>query len=234
MVYPSGCERGAYRVTDERLTLRQAAARLGVSESAIRKRVERGTLRSDKGTDGRRYVYLDTGADASATHERDALMSERIEELRDEVHYLRDQLHQELERRSAEAERYQQIVAALTTANASLSERLRALEPPQEPPSQPRESPETVEAEQELDTERARREMAETTLREGMDEERRRREEAERERDELRRELYARRRSQEASETAEEQQGRGEPRPATEGPQESSEDFEGRGSGTAR
>jgi hypothetical protein len=60
-----------------------------------------------------------------------------IEELRDEVHYLREQLHQELERRSAEAERYQQIVAALTTANASLSERLRALEPP----SDPRESP---------------------------------------------------------------------------------------------
>jgi hypothetical protein len=136
-------------VTDERLTLRQASARLGVSESAVRKRVERGTLRSDKGPDGRRYVYLDTGADtmadkgadASDTSERDALISERVEELRDEVHYLRGQLQQELDRRSAEAERYQQIVAALTTANASLSERLRALEPP----SQPRESPETVE-----------------------------------------------------------------------------------------
>jgi len=52
-------------VADERLTLRQAAARLGVSESAIRKRVERGSLRSDKGPDGRRYVYLDPGASAS-------------------------------------------------------------------------------------------------------------------------------------------------------------------------
>jgi len=61
-------------VTDTRLTLRQAAAALGVSESAIRKRVARDTLRSDKDPDGRRYVYLDTvadtvrdeGADASA------------------------------------------------------------------------------------------------------------------------------------------------------------------------
>jgi excisionase family DNA binding protein len=43
---------------------------------------------------------------------------------------------------------------------------------------------------EELGAERARREMAETTLREGMAEERRRREEAERERDDLRRELY--------------------------------------------
>jgi len=136
-------------VTDERLTLRQAAARLGISESAIRKRVERRTLRSEKGSDGRRYVYLDTGADnvvdtgadMSTTRERDALISEMVEELRDEVHYLREQLHQELERRSAEAERYQQIVAALSTANASLSERLRELEPPQETT----DSPETAE-----------------------------------------------------------------------------------------
>jgi hypothetical protein len=132
--------------------LRQAAAVLGVSESAIRKRVERGTLRSDKGPDGRRYVYLDTvadsmadiGADVSAIHERDVLTSERIEELRDEVHYLREQLRQELERRSAETERYQQIVAALTSANASLSERLREIESPQGTSLEARETPETA------------------------------------------------------------------------------------------
>jgi hypothetical protein len=79
---------GADKVADDRLTLRQAAAVLGVSESAIRKRVERGTLRSDKGPDGRRYVYLDVaktgddtvtdkGADASVTGERDALISSK-------------------------------------------------------------------------------------------------------------------------------------------------------------
>jgi hypothetical protein len=42
------------------------------------------------------------------------------------------------------------------------------------------------ELREELDTERTRREMAESTLREGMAEEQRRREKAERERDELR------------------------------------------------
>jgi hypothetical protein len=229
-------------VTDERLTLRQAAARLGVSESAIRKRVERRTLRSDKGSDGRRYVYLDTGADdmadkgadASATGERTALISEMVEEMRTEVHYLRGQLHQELERRSAEAERYQQIVAALTAANASLSERLRELEPAQGTPTEPQEAAETVEeapegagprsaaeeAREELGAERARRETAESTLHEGMAEERRRREAAERERDDLRREQHARGRQHEAPEAAGGQQGGGQHHSSTGGAQE--------------
>ena len=100
-------------MADERLTLRQAAARLGVSESAIRKRVERGTLHSDKGQDGRRYVYLDTGADTvsdtgadpSAIHEPDTLISEmrgRIEDLRDQLQAER-QAHAEARRLLARA-----------------------------------------------------------------------------------------------------------------------------------
>jgi chromosome segregation ATPase len=88
---------------------------------------------------------------------------------------------------------------------------------------------------EELGAERARREMAESTLREGMDEERRRREEAERERDELRRELHALREPPAAAEAAEEQQGRGQqPHSATGEAQESSEALGGQGSGTAR
>jgi excisionase family DNA binding protein len=73
---------------------------------------------------------------------------------------------------------------------------------------------------EELGAERARREMAESTLREGMAEERRRREEAERERDELRRELHAHGRQQEAPEAAEEQQGRDQSQSAAGGAQE--------------
>ena len=93
--------------------MRQAAGRLGVSESAIRKRVERGTLRSDKGSDGRRYVYLDPGSDTvadegtdtSATGERYALLSE----LRAHNDTLKEQL--EAERQGhAEARR---LLAAL-------------------------------------------------------------------------------------------------------------------------
>ncbi len=125
-------------MTDERLTLRQAATRLGVSESAIRKRVERGTLRSDKGADGRRYVYLDTGADTvtdegagtSATGEPDALISE----MRAHNATLQAQLSEE---RQAHAEARRLLMAAL--------ERI----PPQATLEAPRESPETVEEEPE-------------------------------------------------------------------------------------
>jgi hypothetical protein len=121
------------------VTLREAAIRLGVSEGAIRKRVMRGTLRSEMGPDGKRYVWLDGtdgGEDTSSTHESGALRSsdvELIEELREEVHYLWEQLNRELERRGAESERYQRIVAGLTQANANLTERLRELEASAEP-----------------------------------------------------------------------------------------------------
>jgi hypothetical protein len=198
-------------VADTRMTLRQAATVLGVSESAIRKRVERGTLPSDKGPDGRRYVYLDTVADTmvdevadtSATHERDELMSE----LRAHNDTLQEQLKAE---RQGHAEARRLLAAAL--------ERI----PPQlEAPSEARESDvrpgptgELGELREELGTERDRREMAEATLHEGMAEEQHRREEAERERDELRRELYAHK-TPESPEPGEEQQGRGEPHPAT-------------------
>jgi hypothetical protein len=44
-----------------------AARVLGISKEAARKRIQRGTLRSDVGEDGRRYVYLDAGRDAGQT-----------------------------------------------------------------------------------------------------------------------------------------------------------------------
>lgn len=210
-------------MTDERLTLRQAAARLGVSESAIRKRVERGTLRSHKGPDGRRYVYLDPvadtmadkGADKSATGERAALISE----LRAHNDTLREQLEAE---RQGHAEARRLLAAALERIPPQLEapqEAAEDAETVEEAPEGAGHYPAAGEVWDELDTERARREMAESTLHAGMDEERRRREEAERERDGLRRELFALRGREEAHEAAEGQQGRGQPRSATGGAQ---------------
>jgi hypothetical protein len=113
----------------------------------------------------------------------------------------------------------------------NMTEAMKALNPPApEDSSGARESPESPgpagelgELREELDAERTRRELAESTLREGMAEEQRRREEAERERDDLRRELHAAREAPEASEAAEEQQGRGEPHPDAPGAQEGAE-----------
>src|SRR5215212_6923991 len=74
---------------------------------------------------------------------------------------------------------------------------------------------------EELGAEQTRRERAESTLHKGMDEARWRREEAERERDDLRRELFALRQQQrESTETAEEQQVRGSVQPEAPGVQE--------------
>jgi hypothetical protein len=64
-------------------------------------------------------------------------------------------------------------------------------------------------------------EQAQSTLQEGLIEERRRREEAEREREELRRELFAIREPRPSPEPLEEQQGRGQPHSDAPGPQES-------------
>jgi hypothetical protein len=111
----------------------------------------------------------------------------------------------------------------------NMTEAMKALNPPApEDSSEARESPESSgptgelgELREELDTERTRREMAESTLRKGMDEESRRREEAERERDDLRRELHALREPRGAAETLEDEAQEAQPRPATVESQES-------------
>ena len=115
-----------------RVTIREAAHRLGVTEAAIRKRIQRGSLEKELGSDGRVYVHLGLSQDRSHTESqvhRDPL----VEELRDRVAVL----ERALERRSAEAERYQQIVAGLTQTNNELASRLRELEAPQEPSGPP-------------------------------------------------------------------------------------------------
>ncbi len=125
---------------DKRVTLREASVLLGVSEGAIRKRVARGTIRSDVGEDGRRYVYLDEGADkgeyASYTHESGAVRSADalVEELRDRVRFLEEQLAQANER---DRENRRLL--------AGLIERVPELEAPREPS----EAPEPVQEEPE-------------------------------------------------------------------------------------
>lgn len=79
-----------------RVTVREAAILLGVSEGAVRKRVDRGTLEHDKGTDGRVYVYLPyevpggvyNGVDSSTTLESNPLISE----MRSRIDFLEDEL----------------------------------------------------------------------------------------------------------------------------------------------
>ena len=75
----------------DRLTIQEAARRLGVSEGAVRKRVARGTLEHDKEDDGRVYVYLDGGVDDVQDGGVDPNNTALISHLEEEISYLRDE-----------------------------------------------------------------------------------------------------------------------------------------------
>jgi hypothetical protein len=101
-----------------RVDLREAAEILETSVDAVRKRIQRGTLESEK-ADGKVYVWLDDGAPRSDT---DALISE----MRAHNETLREQLEVE---RQAHAEARRLLAAALERIPPQL-------EPPRETPSQ--------------------------------------------------------------------------------------------------
>ena len=121
----------------ERLTIQEAAHRLGVSESAVRKRIKRGTLQREKTEEGRVLVYMEStsapGAEEVRLPERDALISE----MQDRLAFL----ERELEVRAEEIRRRDTIIMNMTEA-------MKALSPPRRDPSEApeaRESPETGE-----------------------------------------------------------------------------------------
>jgi excisionase family DNA binding protein len=204
----------------DKVTIQEAARRLGVDEDAIRKRIQRGRMRHEKAEHGRVYVWVDADQDATRDRHQDTAQAERLDDLQEQLGYLRRQLDEEREA----LRRAYTIIAQLARANEELTRTIRELEGRSELPPDERESPEGSgataegrEIREELDTERARRETAETTLHEGMAEERRRREAAERERDELRRRMYGLREGRKSAQKADEQQGRGHAEPATVG-----------------
>ena len=90
----------------DRVTIQEAARRLGVKEDAIRKRIQRGSMRHEKAKDGRVYVWVDVTRDATQDTERtsqdtyqDTTQEERLGDLREQVSYLRRQLDEEREAR---------------------------------------------------------------------------------------------------------------------------------------
>src|SRR5215218_6430532 len=190
------------RQSGHRVTVDEAARHLGLTVDAVRKRVQRGQIAYEKDEAGRVRIVLDEGEtlqdERPDTTGRDA---ELLEELRRTNELLREVIST----RDEEIRRRDTIIMNMTEA-------MKALNPPASEESS--ESPDPTSGSGqvwgELDTERARREMAESTLREGMDEESRRREAGEREGDRLRREPHALRpprqpaeRHQEASDNAE-------------------------------
>jgi hypothetical protein len=118
-----------------RVTIREAASRLGVTEGAIRKRVQRGSINSEMGDDGRVYVYLDPYQDASYPESQDD-REPSVEELRDRVRSLERLLDEERVARTEERRRHD-------TPMAQLMQRIPELEAAQRPEQPRQESPES-------------------------------------------------------------------------------------------
>jgi DNA-binding transcriptional MerR regulator len=117
----------------ERLSVIEAAERLGVTRDAIHKRIRRGSIEHEQGDDGRFYVYVDTsttGTEKSTDTSVDDRTDILIAEMRDRI--------RALEEANRENRR---IIAALT-------QRIPAIEAPPEPPSEAPGSPESGADEQ--------------------------------------------------------------------------------------
>jgi hypothetical protein len=125
---------GSHDRHDQGATVAEAALVLGISEGAVRKRVERGKMRAEHDADGRLIVYLDattTTTDTTRDRPRQSRDDRYTISLEDQVAYLRGQLDQE---RTASAE-LRRIVAGLT-------QRIPEIEAaPTQAKPEPRESP---------------------------------------------------------------------------------------------
>jgi hypothetical protein len=110
----------------DRVTVPEAAEMMGVTQSAIRKRVQRGTILWDKDSEGRIFVYVDPSETSPETRRdktQDTVSGQSPDELleayRDQVEFLR----RELERKD--------------TLLMSLMQRIPELEAPSEPSGAP-------------------------------------------------------------------------------------------------
>lgn len=132
------------------LTLAEAAEVLGISKDGVRMRVRRGTLRSEKGEDGRVYVYVSDQDRERDTPEPqgqvEGSQAELVEVLREQVEDLRARLDRETEANRENRriiagliERVPELESAPQESRGSpLPE--EAAEPPRSP-TEPRPSP---------------------------------------------------------------------------------------------
>ena len=125
----------SHDLRDGGMTVAEAARVLGITESAVRKRVERGKMKADHTPDGRLVVYFEgVNSDATATdtprdsprRSHDTPADRYTRSLEDQVKYLRGQLEEERESRR----RADTIIAQLSQANVEQARTIRALEAP--------------------------------------------------------------------------------------------------------
>jgi hypothetical protein len=104
----------------ERVTVADAARLMGLSAEAVRMRIKRGTLASEK-IDSTVYVYLESDPTRSKTEQTEDPttdqtpdQTELVDALRSEVAFLREELKSREEVRAEENRRKDTIIAQLT------------------------------------------------------------------------------------------------------------------------
>jgi excisionase family DNA binding protein len=118
-----------------RVTIEEAARLLGIERSSVKKRIQRGKLRTEKDVTGTLYVYVDR-SETVRDESRDQSQTDR-DELVAELRRTNELLRGVITTRDEEIRRRDVIISQLT-------ERIPAIEAPQEA----RESSEPVEEEQ--------------------------------------------------------------------------------------
>src|SRR5215211_598606 len=150
MIYSISLMGEGQDTTQDKVTIQEAARRLRVKEDAIRKRIQRGSIRHEKAEDGRVYVWVDatqdttedTGQETQDAYQ-DSAQDARVEDLREQVDFLRHQLDEEREARR----RADTIIAQLARTTEEQARTIRELEAPSE--AEPAEAAETGEREPE-------------------------------------------------------------------------------------
>jgi hypothetical protein len=120
-----------------RLTVQEAASTLGVTVDAVRGRIKRGTLSSQKDETGTVYVLLSEGDQPPGQSDDQSRPAADQPELVEVLQEQNDYLRRQLEVWQEEARRKDHIIAAL-------AERIPAIEAPQEPAPEATESPVTA------------------------------------------------------------------------------------------
>jgi predicted ArsR family transcriptional regulator len=106
----------------ERVTVQEAARQLGITESAVRKRAQRGQLQSQKVTEGKKerlYIFLDSDEDKLPEPFRERYMRS----LEDRVRTLEDEVY-----------RQQAIILSMSQSMQALTGASERPETPSEPP----------------------------------------------------------------------------------------------------
>jgi len=140
----------------DKISVAQAANRLGITQDAVRKRIARGTIRHGKDQEGRIFVYLDTlferesktdqanGQDRESKTVLDDDQDKYTRSLEDQIHFLRRELERKdtiimsLTQRIPELEASPEPREGHVTASEEAAEGTTTAPPEQEEPSQRR------------------------------------------------------------------------------------------------